>query len=434
MQLKAGILRIITLCLTLLMLAGCAKSLVKTDHQTILEQPVRTTEAEQSKLAKVIPGNENLLLNYLHLLNGKRVGLLTNPSGVDRMLRATADILAAHPEVQLTALFGPEHGIRGAIYAGESIGDEKDARTGLPVYSLYGDHRAPTGQMLKNIDLMLVDIQDIGLRGYTYIYSMAKVMQAAAKYDKEVIVLDRPNPIGGIQVEGNLVMEGFYSFVGLYPIPYRHGMTIGELAQYFNIEFDIKCKLTVIPALNWRREMLWPETGLPWVAPSPHVPHWETILFMGATGVLGELHALSEGVGYTAPFEIVGAPWIQGRQLADSLNNIGLPGVRFRPLYYKPYYATYQGEVCQGVQLYLTERTAFNSYSTGLQIIQTIMKLYPDHNLFSDKERVDMFNKVVGCDWIMIGLKNGISVRELESKWQRELEDFKQVREKYLIY
>jgi len=428
-------LQIIIISVLLCLLTFCSKQITKVTHTTTAADTIRlSTLVDTTSPGRVIPGNENLLRNYLSILKGKRAGLLTNPSGVDRFLRSSADLFAARSEFKLTALFGPEHGIRGAIYAGEHIRDEKDIQTGIPVYSLYGKTLKPTAQMLQDVDIILVDIQDIGLRGYTYVYSMAKVMEAAAEYDKEVIVLDRPNPLGGVQVEGNLVDEGFYSFVGLYPIPYRHGMTIGELARYFNSEFGINCKLTVIPILNWQREMLWPETKLPWVPPSPHVPHWETILYMGATGTLGELHALSEGVGYTSPFEIVGAPWIDGQQLADALNNLNLPGVRFRPLFYKPYYATYKGEVCKGVQLHILDASKFNAYTTGLYIMQAVIKLYPDHDLFSEEGRVDMFNKVVGSDWIMKDLKNNIPVPEMESKWQKDLADFKLRREKYLIY
>lgn len=418
----------------LLFAAGCSSKITKTsglEHRDISPTFITSDTLEQGK---VILGCENFLKNYLHLVKGRRIGLLTNSSGVNRHLQSTADIFAGIPDINLTALFGPEHGIRGAIYAGDEIADETDARTGVPVFSLYGKTLKPTREMLKNVDVLIVDIQDIGVRGYTYIYSMAKVLEAAAEFNKEVLVLDRPNPIGGTAVEGNLVREGFFSFVGLYPIPYRYGMTIGELARLFNSEFDINCKLTVIPLLNWQREMLWRDTGLPWVPPSPHAPHWETVLFMSATGTLGELHALSEGVGYTSPFEMIGAPWINGQQLADSLNALNLPGILFRPLYYKPYYATYKGEICQGVQLHITSPEKFNSYSAGLHIMHTVLKLYPDHDLFANQDRLDMFCKIVGSDWILNDLKNHVPVCEMEAKWQDELNEFKKIRKKYLIY
>jgi uncharacterized protein YbbC (DUF1343 family) len=382
----------------------------------------------------VVLGVENFLQNYLDLVKGKKVGLLTNPSGVDRKLRSTADQFFKHPDIKLTALFGPEHGIRGAIYAGEKYGNEIDPQTKLPVFSLYGENRKPTAEMLQNVDVLMIDIQDIGIRAYTFIYTMAKVMEAAAEFHKEVIVLDRPNPIGGIAVEGNLVHKGFFSFVGMYPIPYRHGMTIGELAKLFNEAFNINCELTVIPMLNWKRNMFWDDTKLPWVPTSPHVPHWETALFMSATGVYGELRTISEGVGYTLPFEILGEPWIDGYALAVELNKLKMPGVIFRPLYYKPYYATFAGEVCQGVQLHIIDRNTFNSYVTGLHMISTIMKLYPEHDLFAKEDRISAFCKVAGCDYIMNDLKAGLPVSEIQAKWQAELKDFKKLREQYLLY
>ncbi len=374
------------------------------------------------------------MAHFIHLVKNKRVGLLTNPSGVNQKIENTADLFFKHPDINLTALFGPEHGIRGAVYAGEKIKDELDITTGLPVFSLYGANRKPTAEMLKNVDVLIVDIQDIGVRAYTFIYTMAKVMEAAAEHGKQVIVLDRPNPLGGRIVEGNLVEKGYFSFVGLYPIPYRHGMTIGELAVFFNTEYKINCDLTVIPLSGWTRDMYWDATGLPWIPPSPHVPHWKTVLFMSSTGTFGELHTLSEGVGYTSPFELVGAPWINGAEFAQALNDLKLAGVIFRPLYYKPYYGLFKGEVCQGVQIHLTDATVYKSYLNGFYIMSVIRRLYPDHNLFAKSSRLKMFNKVVGCDWIAHDIQNNVPVQEIENKWQKELNAFTQIREKYLLY
>ena len=398
----------------------------------VLKQSVNQESHPDEKM--VVLGVENFLRNHLNLVKGKKVGLITNPSGVDRYLNSTADEFFKHPDINLTALLGPEHGIRGAIYAGEKISDEVDPHTKLPVFSLYGKHRKPTAEMLQNLDVLVVDIQDIGIRAYTFIYTMAKVMEAAAEFDKEVIVLDRPNPLGGIAIEGNRVQEGFFSFVGMYPIPYRHGMTIGELAKLFNREFKINCDLTVIPMLNWERNMFWDDTRLPWVPTSPHVPHWETTLFMSATGLFGELRTLSEGVGYTSPFEITGAPWIDGCRLAEALNKLNIEGIIFRPLYFKPYYASFKGEGCQGVQLHLTDRRKFNSFLTGLYIMQTIIALYPEHDLFAQKDRINMFNKVTGCDYIMRDLKAGLPVADIQAKWLAELNEFKTLRAEYLLY
>ncbi len=401
-----------------------------------LYRNVSSSPLPRSKDVKpnVLLGIENFLMNYKHLVKNKKVGLLTNPSGVDSRLNSTADLLANDKDVQLTALFGPEHGIRGAIYAGETVEDEVDPQTGVPVFSLYGKYRKPTPEMLKNVDVILVDIQDIGLRGYTYIYSMAKVMEAAAENGKQVIVLDRPNPIGGVKVEGNLVEKGFESFVGLYPIPYRYGMTIGELAKLFNEEFGIHCQLTVIPMKGWTREMYWNDTGLLWVPTSPHVPHWETVLYQIATGTFGELRVLSEGVGYTSPFELVGAPWIDGYRLAKALNDLNLHGVLFRPLYFKPYYAAYKGQICQGVQLHITDFRAFNAYETGLHILRTVMDLYPQQDILRNNPRLPVFNKVMGCAWIAEDLMAGKSVAQISQKWQKELKSFLKIRKKYLLY
>jgi uncharacterized protein YbbC (DUF1343 family) len=410
------------LIIIILLLSSCATQRKVTDQDSRKGEKI------------VVLGVENFLQNHLHLVKNKKVGLITNPSGVDRKLRNTADEFFKHPDVNLTALFGPEHGIRGAIYAGEKISDEVDPLTKLPVISLYGKDRKPTEEMLQDVDVLMIDIQDVGVRAYTFIYTMAKVMEAAAEFHKEVIVLDRPNPIGGIAVEGNLVQEGFFSFVGMYPIPYRHGMTIGELAILFNKAFNIKCELKVIPMLNWERDMFWEDTKLTWVPTSPHMPHWETALFNGATGVYGELRTISEGVGYTLPFEIMGAPWIDGYELAAELNKLKIAGVIFRPLYYKPYYASFKGEVCQGVQIHITDQNTFNSYVTGLYMIRTIMKLYPEHDIFADEKRIKAFGKVTGCDYIMNYLKAGLPVSEIQANWQVELNNFKKLREEYLLY
>ncbi len=399
-----------------------------------MKQNIKTVQPPPEQPSYVVPGVENLLNNHLDLLKGKQVGLVTNPSGVDHHLNSTADLFAANPAINLTTLFGPEHGIRGAVSAGEKVADQTDSKTGVPVYSLYGKHRKPTAEMLANVDILVVDLQDIGVRAYTYVYTMAKVMQAGAEHHIPVIVLDRPNPIGGEMVEGNLVEEGFFSFVGLYPIPYRHGMTIGELARLFNEEYGIHCDLTVIPVQGWKRSMFWDETGLPWILPSPHVPHWQTVLFMSSTGTFGELHTLSEGVGYTIPFELVGAPWIDGSKLADALNALKLPGVRFRPLYFKPYYGLFSQQICRGVQIHLTNPRIYQSYVTGLHIMQTVMHLYPERNLFAEPDRVRMFNKVMGCDWITNDLKKDVPVKDIQAAWQDELSRFKTIRLKYLMY
>ena len=416
---------------SLLLLSGllfaCQQTTVK---QVETPQPDSTFVPKQN----VVLGVDNFLSNHLDLVKGKRVGLLTNPSGVNGELRATSDLLFEHQQVDLRAYYGPEHGIRGDYFAGFKVSDTTDAKTGLPVFSLYGQRRKPTPETLEPVDVIVVDIQDIGLRGYTYIYTMAMVMEAAAENGKAVIVLDRPDPVGGLKVEGNLVEPEFYSFVGLYPIPYRPGMTIGELARLFNQEFGLDCDLTVVPMLGWTRDMYWEDTGLSWVPTSPHVPHAETILPMIATGTFGELGTLSEGVGYTSPFELAGAPWVRAEEFADALNALGLPGIYFRPLSFKPYYFRYEGKNCQGVQLHVTDRDRFMPYVAGLHIMKTHMELYPEKDLFANKNRIGMFNKVMGTDRIMQMLKDGIPVEQIEQSWQPELNAFLKTRAKYLIY
>jgi uncharacterized protein YbbC (DUF1343 family) len=402
-------------------------------------KPQLTPTAPFSETAKTAPdtfqlGIDNFLKKYLHLVEGQRIGLLTNPSGVDGNMRATCDLLFQHNHINLTAYFAAEHGIRGASYAGDKIADAIDSLSGLPVYSLYGTRLKPDQESMTNVDVILVDIQDIGLRGYTFIYTMAKVMSAAAEFNKKVIVLDRPNPIGGLRVEGNPAEPEFFSFVGMYPIPYRHGMTIGELARLFNEEYSIHCDLEVIPMQGWQRSMYWDETGLNWVPTSPHIPHWQTALYMVATGPLGELYTLSAGIGYTSPFELVGAPWIHGQDLARQLNALNLKGIHFRPLCFKPFYMTYAGQLCQGVQLHITDAKNFSPYVTGLYIIQAHMQLYPDRDLFAKADRVAMFDKVVGTDKITTMLKERIPVPEIEKWWQENLLKFISIREKYLIY
>ena len=240
--------------------------------------------------------------------------------------------------------------------------------------------------------------------------------------------------MGGLKVEGNLVEPEFYSFVGLYPIPYRPGMTIGELAKLFNNEYGLNCDLTVVPMLGWKRWMYWEDTGLNWVPTSPHVPHAETILPMIATGTFGELGTLSEGVGYTAPFELAGAPWVKADEFADALNRLHLPGIYFRPMYFKPYYFRYQGQNCQGVQLHVTDRDTFSPYVTGLYIMKTHMDLYPDHDLFANQNRIGMFNRVMGTDKIMKMLQDEVPVEEIEQSWQADLQKFMETRAKYLLY
>ena len=304
-------------------------------------------------------GLETLVRNNFDILKGKRVGLVTNPTGVDRYLRSGVDILNDAPEVNLVALYGPEHGVRGEFTAGEHVDFETDPSSGLPVYSLYGKTRKPTPEMLKDIDILVYDIQDIGSRSYTFISTLGLLMEAAAENGIPVVVLDRPNPLGGIRMEGAVTRPGFFSFVSKFAIPYVHGMTVGELAMLLNgegmLSGGIRCDLHVVRMSGWKRSMHFDDTGLPWVPSSPQIPHGDTPVYYPATGIAGELYAVNIGVGYTIPFQTFAADWINADSLASNLNGLELPGVIFRPIHYKPYFSTLEGTMVHGVQIHITD-------------------------------------------------------------------------------
>lgn len=382
---------------------------------------------------QVLPGVEVLLQEHLALIEDKRLGLITNPTGVTSDLTSTIDALYAVKGARLVALFGPEHGVRGDVFAGEKIAHSTDAKTGAPIYSLYGATRQPTPEMLKGIDVLIYDIQDIGSRAYTYIYTMALSMQAAAKAGIPFVVLDRPNPLGGILIEGPVLEEKFKSFIGLYPIPYIYGMTVGELAKYFNEEFKWGANLIVVPMRGWRREMLFNHTGLSWVPTSPHVPHAEATFFIAATGGIGELQTISEGVGYTMPFELIGQSWIEPEKLASALNALHLPGVRFRPLHFRPYYFGLKDQQLAGVQIHITDAVAFQPMLTQLWILATLLKLHPDQEIFA-AARQQSFDRAMGTDQVRLRLAADESPDKIIATWQQELETFKARRSKYLIY
>lgn len=384
--------------------------------------------------SQVKPGIEVLSTKQLMLIQGKRVGLITNPTGVTADLTSTIDVLYKLPNVKLTALFGPEHGVRGDAFAGEKVAHSVDQKTGVPVYSLYnGPFAPPTPDMLKNVEVMIYDIQDIGSRAYTYIYTMALAMQGAAKAGIPFIVLDRPNPLGGNMIEGPVLDERFKSGIGMYPIPYIYGLTVGELAKFFNEEFGIHANLTVVPMAGWRRDMFFTDTGLPWVLTSPHVPHPETVFHIAATGCIGELQSLSEGVGYTLPFEIIGQTWIEPDKLANELNQRRLPGVRFRPFYFRPYYFALKDQQLAGVQIHLLNAREFRPMLTQLHILAAVLKLYPQQDLFNTA-RVSSFDRAMGTDQVRAALKRGDSPESIVAGWEKELAAYRQKREKYLLY
>ncbi|MEG1546286.1 MAG: DUF1343 domain-containing protein, partial [Bacteroides sp.] len=303
---------------------------------------------------RVKTGIEVLKQDNFKLLEGKRVGLITNPTGVDNNLKSTIDILHEAPNVNLVALFGPEHGVRGDVHAGDKVDNSNDPSTGLPVFSLYGKTRKPSPEMLKGIDVLVYDIQDIGCRSFTFISTMGVAMEAAAENNIEFVVLDRPNPIGGLKVEGNLVEDKYISFVSQFKIPYVYGLTCGELALMLNGEkMQKECKLQVVKMKGWKRKMDYLQTGLQWIPSSPHIPHPHSAYFYPVSGILGELGYLSIGVGYTIPFQMFAASWIKAEEFAERMNKLQLPGVKFRPIHLKPFYATGKGEHLQGVQVHL---------------------------------------------------------------------------------
>lgn len=390
---------------------------------------------------RVVVGLERILSDQISQLKGKRVGLVVNPTSVTPELAHAIDLFHAHTDIDLAAIFGPEHGARGDAQYMVDVGEEHDARTGLKVHSLYGKTKEslrPSKAMLEDVDVMVVDIQDIGSRYYTYIYTMSYCMEAAAQFGKEVIVLDRPNPLNGVLVEGNVLNQPLQSFVGRYPIPTRHGMTPGELAQLFNEEFGIKCKLTVVPMRGWNREMWYDQTELPWVIPSPNMPTLETAAVYPGMCLL-EGTNVSEGRGTTKPFEFVGAPWIDAYALAGALTDEKLPGVRFRPHYFTPTWDKCKGERCGGVQLHVTDRDAFRSYATGIAVVKQLRRL-GGKSFDWRREEYEFENKELAID-LLLGrheLRRAIEVDrpvdEIEASWKEELEAFLKIRKKFLLY
>jgi uncharacterized protein YbbC (DUF1343 family) len=365
---------------------------------------------------------------HLDLFKGKRVGLITNATGINSDFESSIDILKA--KVDLVALYAPEHGIRGAAKAGDKIGHATDAKTGLPIYSLYGATKKPTAAMLADIDVLAFDIQDIGARPYTYIYTMAYAMQAAAENGKTFVVLDRPNPAGGM-VEGGLVKPGFESFIGMYPIPLRHGMTVGELARYFNKEFAIGCDLAVVPLTGWTRGMVWDDTGLPWVMTSPNIPTPDSALVYSGTGIFGGTN-VSEGVGTTRPFELIGATWLNGEELADRMNAMGLPGVRFRPAYFSTRFGGNTGKTLGGVQIHITDPHAYQAVRTGVTLLYVIQELGGDNFAFGfNGKGVPYIDLTTGDARLRLGSH---SLEELLAEWAQEAYQFKEKAKQYYLY
>jgi uncharacterized protein YbbC (DUF1343 family) len=389
--------------------------------------------------AEVQLGNEMLARQDFKALHGKRIGLITNPSGVNRKLQSTIEVLRRAPGVNLVALFGPEHGIYGDVPAGDKVESRVDVQTGLPVHSLYGATRKPTAAMLKGLDALVYELQDTGCRSYTYVSTMGLAMEACGESGIEFIVLDRPNPLGGLRVEGGLVEEKFRSFVSQWDVPYVYGLTCGELARMIQGECWIKkCpKLTVIPMRGWKRSMTWQETRLPWVPTSPHVPHGDSPLFQVATGMLGEIGGVSTGIGYTLPFQCIAGPGIDSHALARALNQCRLPGIRFQPITYKPYYFAFKDQLIGGVQLYFTDPARAPLTAVNFHALEVLRRDF-GLDLFGEATKAGksfgMFDKVNGSDSVRKRLQTEAGATSIVASWKAEEDAFRQRRKPYLLY
>ncbi|MBR2856826.1 MAG: DUF1343 domain-containing protein [Bacteroidales bacterium] len=393
----------------------------------------------------VKPGVEVLRERGFEGLVGKKVGLVTNPSGVDRNLISTIDILYSAPGVELVALYGPEHGVRGDMYAGDKVNNSTDAVTGLPVYSIYGATRKPTPEMLEGIDVMVYDIQDVGARSYTFISSLGLVMEACAEKGIEVMVLDRPNPLGGEKIEGCYVEQPFNSFVSQYRIPYIYGLTVGELARLINEEGlnrgqrgnqePVKCKLSVVPMSGWKRNMTYEDTKLPWVLPSPNIPFKESPMYYASSGICGELYGfLNIGVGYTLPFQVFAAPWLDPEKLKERLESYDLPGVSFRTIWFKPFSGNLKGQLIGGLQFFFTEYEKVRLTEIQFMVMQAIAELYPDKKPFEIVSGIGLFDKVCGTDSVRTEFMKNYRFDDIKDIWRKDEADFRKLSRKYYMY
>ena len=397
----------------------------------------------------VLTGIDVLEVNGFEQLQGKRIGLVTNPTGVDRYLNSTIDVLHSAPGVELVALFGPEHGVRGNAHAGEHVeGQAVDPRTGVPIFSLYGKTRLPSAEQFEGLDAIVYDIQDIGCRSYTYISTMGNVMKVAAMEGVEMIILDRPNPLGGLKVEGPGVEDSLISFVGQYNIPYVYGLTPGELATLLNEEgmlrvedsdgrdSTVKCRLTVVKMEGWKRGMNFDATGLLWVPSSPHIPTVEAAYLYPATGILGELGTVSIGVGYTLPFGMIAREGMDADLLASRLNSLYLPGILFRPIYATPFYGSLKGREIGGVQIYITDFGAARLSEIQFYVMQVLRELDPTFGPFAkaSASQLEMFDKVTGSKEVRRVFGERYRYEDIFSIWNDFADKFRDVSKKYYLY
>ncbi len=387
---------------------------------------------------KVLPGVEVFFQEkQFKEWKGKKIALLTNHTGVDSEFRSTIHLFMEYEgDYKLVALFSPEHGLFGQHYAWESVSHQKWCD--LPVYSLHGETRRPTAEMLKGIDIIVYDIQCTGVRAYTYPTTLFYMMEAAAKNGIEVVVLDRPNPINGVTVDGPMLEDKWRSFIGYVNVPYCHGMTIGELSTFFNEEYKIGCKLRVVPMKNWQRTMSFADTGLTWIPPSPNIPESDTPLYCPLTGLLGELSISNIGIGFTLPFKVVGAPWIKANEFADKLNSQKLPGIYFQPFHYKPFWGLYKGIDCQGVLLRITDPKTYRPLSVQYLILGLLKSLYPKEfmqRLNAAAGAKDLFCKANGTEAVLqILSEEKYPAWKLIDLQKGERESFLERRKKYLLY
>jgi uncharacterized protein YbbC (DUF1343 family) len=367
------------------------------------------------------------------LLRGKRIGLVTNPSGIDRRLRSSVDLLVSSGRMRVVALFAPEHGIRGEAQAGVHIADTVDRRSRLPVHSLYGAIRRPTSAALSELDAIVFDIQDVGARFATYISTLALVQEAAAAAGIPAVVLDRPNPLNGADVEGASVSEGFASFVGTHEVPIRHGLTIGELARLFAAGRRLPPP-TIVPMEGWKRAMWFDDTGLPWVQPSPNLPTLESVILYPGT-CLVESTSVSEGRGTTRPFELIGAPWIDPFALAEDLGQRAIPGAAFRPVYFTPTFSKHAGASCGGVQVHVVDRGALRPVTLGLHLLAALRD--QDRQAFTWRQNSDgryLIDLLYGSDRLRRGMEAGLGANELAATYLEEVKDFERRRTEVLLY
>jgi uncharacterized protein YbbC (DUF1343 family) len=373
------------------------------------------------------------------LIAGQRVGVVCNPASIDRQFRHVADRLVTGGDWKLTAIFGPQHGFRSDLQENMIESPHaSDARRQVPVHSLYSETREPTAEMLADVDVLVIDLQDVGTRIYTYIYTMANCLRAARRHGIRVVVCDRPNPIGGEQIEGATLDPAYTSFVGQFAIPMRHGMTIGELARLFNDHFGLAAAVDVVPMENWRRSMYYDETGLPWVLPSPNIPTFDTtVVYPG--GVLFEGTMISEGRGTTKPFELIGAPWIDGDRFADAMNDRRLPGVFFRPVFFEPTFHKHAKETCGGCQVHVTDRDQFQPVRVAVELLAQFRRQGPSRFAWRDppyeyeheKPPIDM---LYGSDRLRRGIDAGEDVASITEGWTRDEDAFSALRAPFLLY